>query len=159
MRHSLLILLAILLFSCGNKPRIYEEVHKIKEQTWIYSDSLDYTFNIQDTSHIYGMGIVVQFSENYPYENIYTRIKTILPNGDVRDNLFSIELQKPEKRRSLTCSSKYCTIDVFLQAPLKFIDTGDYTIRIFQFTRDDSLKGISNVGLYVEKLESIYKEK
>lgn len=157
MRYLLISLIAIVLFSC-TENRIYENTHTFEDKEWSYSDSIEFTFEVEDTSQLYGLGMTVTFSEDYPYQNIYTNIKTFLPNGETRKNLFSVELQKSEKRRSLQCNDETCLADVFLQAPLKFIDEGEYTIRVFQHSRDQSLEGISNVGLYVEELKSAYKE-
>lgn len=157
MRYLLLLLSLIVLSSCGEN-RIYEQEYEIEDGKWSYSDSLEYKFQIKDTSKIYGLGITVEFNQDYPYENVYTNIKTFLPNDEVRENIFSVELQKPSKRRSLKCKKGECIVDVFLQAPLKFIDEGEYALHIFQHTRDEELPGVNKIGLYLVELKSEFKE-
>ncbi len=159
MRLVLLFAGIFFLAACGKNPRIYEESIKISDQEWSYEDSLDFTFEVKDTTQLYGLGLEVVFTEDYPYENIYTQIKTIMPDKSVKENLFSVELRNSEKRRTLICNEESCTIDVFLQAPLKFIELGDYTLRISQFTRKAVVPGILEISLYLEKLDSAYKSK
>lgn len=157
MRYLLIIAGFLILSSCTDN-RIWEEELEIEEGKWSYQDSLQFTFNVKDTAQIYGLGITVEFTEGYPYENIYTKIKTILPDGEVKEALFSIELRKPNKRRSLSCKNDLCIADVFLQAPMTFVEEGEYTLRLFQHSRDESLPGIQKVGMYLESLSSLYKD-
>lgn len=158
MVRTLIILFCGLLFTSCSDVRVYEKVYTLDDREWSYGDSLEFSFDVRDTSQLYGLGINASFSDAYPYENIYTKIKTILPNGEIKANLFSIELQNSSKRRSLRCTKEYCTADVFLQAPLKFIDKGNYTIRIIQHSRDEDLNGVRGIGLYLEKLKNVYKK-
>lgn len=156
MRFIYLIVALVALSSCGNK-RIYEQDIEIEDENWTYSDSLEFTFEVKDTVKLYGLGMTVEFTEDYPYENIYTNIKTILPDNEVKEALFSVELRKINKRRSMKCKDDVCTVDVFLQAPLKFVEEGKYSLHIFQHSRDEELPGLRKIGLYLEELKSEFK--
>jgi gliding motility-associated lipoprotein GldH len=146
-----LSVLATLLFSC-KKTYWYEGSQKIKNELWRYNDTVKYSFPIKDTSAIYDLYLQVVHDKDYPFQNVYTRIHTLFPNGKKINQVFSLNLYSPDGACKGKCSGNTCTVQIPLQMGAYFENMGSYHIGIEQFMRSDSWAGIQSIGLKIDKM-------
>jgi gliding motility-associated lipoprotein GldH len=149
MRYFYLIIpILFFLASCGDKENyIYQESKSINESGWIYADSLDFNFDIPDTSKIYGLILDVAHTTDYPFQNIYFNISTSFPSGKRLQQSLSSDLAEKSGQWHGKCSGKNCTASIFLQEKAKFNEVGKHRINIAQFSRDSVLVGIEELNL------------
>jgi len=71
--NRIIFVIPIFLFlaSCGNEIYIYSEKKAVNPAGWAYADSLDFNFEMKDTSLVYSILLDIDHSTDYPYQNIY----------------------------------------------------------------------------------------
>jgi len=136
-------------FSCG-KNYHFEQEHSISNKEWTYNDSLNFKFNISDTSKIYNLVLEINHTTIYPFQNMYAEIFTAFPEGQRIRELLSLELANRAGAWFGDCGSENCTLEIPIQEGAFFNQAGDYTITMKQFMRIDPLKGIQNLTLKIE---------
>lgn len=144
-----IFLLALTLFSCG-KSYLYDEEINILNDAWKDSDSLNFQFNIPDTSKIYNILLDVNHSPEYAYQNMYVEIYTAFPAGERIQEMISLELANRAGVWFGDCGSSSCTLEIPIQEGAFFNQAGDYEITIKQFMRKNPLRGVQGMGLKIE---------
>jgi gliding motility-associated lipoprotein GldH len=149
-----LILIAVLSLSMSscNSDIILDEKYAIPEYGWAYSEQAAFEFEIEDTTALYRMAVDIDHSTEFPFQNIYLRIHSVFPNDTTNVILHSVELQEPNGQWIGGCSGEDCSVRVILSENMYFNQTGKHKISFEQYTRRDSLKGIENWGLILEKM-------
>ena len=108
--------------------------------------SFDYT--IADAAAEYRMLIYVRHTERYPYQNMWL----FVDEGTHRD---TIEFYLADDRGRWLGDKHHGFIEmpVLYEAARQFPDTGAYTMRIVHGMRDSVLRGVTDVGLEIVKVE------
>ena len=149
-RISVYILAACLLSSCGQNV-IYSEFQPVQDKLWDKQNEYYFNFEVKDISVPYNISLQLRNNEMYPYQNIW-----ILYEESAHSKEFTI---KDTIEYALADNFGKWTgngITLFQnRIPLKshyiFPDTGRYTINVRHGMRDNKLKGIENIGLFIEK--------
>ena len=121
----LVVCIATVLASCNNDS--FDKRTVIPEAEWRQEDRVVFDVDINDTISPYEFGIGLRHLENYRYSNLFVFLHTTMPNGNLRD------------------------LTVPLNENLLFPLSGTYHFEIEQAMREPVLKGISDIGLYIEK--------
>ena len=96
-------------------------------------------------------GIGLRHLENYRYSNLFVFLHTRMPNGNITHDTIECTLATPEGRWIGKSSGSMRDLVVPLNENLRFPLTGTYHFEIEQAMREPVLKGISDIGLYIEK--------
>lgn len=148
---SLLFLFSLVLifFACSN-DECYRKYFPNK--FWAYGDSLEPKFNVPNTEQAYSIKLKLDITEDYQYQNIYLLFRVIQPDGKVQSSLTNFVLLDNISGKwfgSKKWFSKEYHYEKTLSKGIKFPAEGEYKIRVIQYMRDDSLRGISGVGVCV----------
>jgi gliding motility-associated lipoprotein GldH len=143
-------LLTVFLTSCDSRDIIFEKKVELKDKRWTYADSLQYTFPIKDTTKIYSIYLQVAHEQVYPFQNIYLMLHTQFPSGKRIDNRINIDLAEPTGKWNGDCSGDVCELEIPIQEGAYFNETGNYTLTVEQYLRQDTLVGISAVKVMLE---------
>jgi gliding motility-associated lipoprotein GldH len=146
----LLLALAGLLYACGD-GYAYQKRLAVNPQAWTYADTLDFRFTITDTTARYNLYVDVTHADTFAWQNLYTRLYTRFPDGRRLNKPLSFDLYTSRGESNGKCSGNTCRVETVLQANTRFDQAGEYVITVAQFMRQDSLRGIVEVGLAVEK--------
>lgn len=152
MKKSILyiaFMLTIGLASCGKG--IYNERVVIPEAGWAQDFKTTYDLTVADTVSNYTFGIDVRHLENYRYSNLYVFMNTTMPNGNHTRDTIEITLSTPEGKWIGKSSGSMRDIRKILMPNMQFPLTGSYHFEIEQAMREPVLKGIADIGLYIEK--------
>lgn len=139
-------------WSCG-KSYIYEQTVEVSDAGWSYQDSLVATFDIADTSRIYDLHLLLEHSNDFPYQNFYVRIVTRFPDGQVLSENLSLELANRVGAWQGDCGSERCEIDIPIQTGAYFSQSGTYQISVAQFSRTNPLSGVHRVTFGLAEME------
>ncbi len=145
------IVFLFLLASCDTEKYIYKKEIKVNDLSWEYADSLQYQFDIIDTSKLYSILLDIHHGAEYDYQNIYLNISTIFPSGKYLKQQLSSDLADKKGRWYGKCNSTSCTAPINLQETAKFNEVGKHHITIAQFTRDSSLKEVKDITLKLKE--------
>ena len=146
---ALIIGLSLALAACTNNS--FNKRRVIPEAEWSQENRVAFDINIDDTLSIYEMGIGLRHLENYRYSNLFVFLHTILPNGNHTHDTIECTLATPEGRWIGKSSGSMRDLTIPLNENLRFPLKGNYHFEIEQAMREPKLKGISDIGLYIEK--------
>ncbi len=150
MRNLIFVtILSLLFIGCNSDDVVFTELYEIPNGQWPYSDVYAYTFEVTDTSEMYRLLLYLDFSTDYNWENLYTRISTTYPGDSARTNIVSLELASSTGSWYGDCNSRHCELNIPLQENVKFPMPGEYRIAFEQYMRQEVVEGIEAIGLKV----------
>lgn len=147
---SLGIFCLLFMISCSDKNYIYEESKEIVEGKWLYKDSLNYAFQITDTTKIYNIYLALDHSTDYPYQNLYLKMHTQFPSGKRITQQVSFELADKYGQWYGDCGSNDCNLLVPSQKGAYFNAIGQHRITVEQFMRKNPIEGIRGLSVRIE---------
>ena len=152
MKNILVLLGLFLLVGCG-PSYFFEQKKDIPNGVWTWRDSLDFVFEIKDTTAIYNLYLDVKAKDSYPNENIYLKLFTGFPDGHRLEYTRSFNVFDTKGALIGKRSGSAATQQFVLQENAFFSTPGSYKITVQQFLRLDSIEGIESIGLAVQKTE------
>ena len=123
----------------------------IPEAEWAVGNRVVFDVPIVDTLSVYEFGLGLRHLENYRYSNLFVFLHTRMPNGNVTHDTIECTLATPEGRWIGKSSGSMRDLTIPLNENLLFPLKGTYHFEIEQAMREPVLKGISDIGLYIEK--------
>ncbi len=150
MLKKLLFLLPIclLLTSCSD-DFIFEKTMKTDDGNWSYEDVLQFDFTIADTSKKYDLLLEVEHAGDYGYQNLYVQFHTKFPSGEKKTQLVSLELASKSGIWNGQCSGNTCTVEIPLQTNTVFEETGEHSISVEQYMRENPLPSVAGMTLKI----------
>ncbi|MFK8055398.1 MAG: gliding motility lipoprotein GldH [Saprospiraceae bacterium] len=144
---GLLLLVTVGLSSCG--PELVSEQKHPMPGHWTYADSVQFQYEIQDTSRAYDLVLTVEHTDIFPTQNLYTKFVTIYPNGLRNTEPVNLELADRFGQWLGDCTGESCELRLPLQQGAKYPEAGAYGLTIHQFGRQDSLQALNGFGLEI----------
>ncbi|GAA4834184.1 gliding motility lipoprotein GldH [Algivirga pacifica] len=153
-------ILGLSLLAACDSSRVVEEYVDYTEGNWYYDSVANFEVDIRDTTQDYNIYFNVRNSIAYPFYNLYIQYELSDSSGRLlRSNLqeFTLMHAKTGEPFGETASPAGEGIGLLYthQFPLlntyKFESAGTYTFRFNQYMQPDTLPGIYNVGIRVEK--------
>jgi gliding motility-associated lipoprotein GldH len=145
----LIIGLLVVLAGCGNEG--FDQRKVIPEAKWTMENRVPFDVTVTDTMGVYSFGISLRHLENYRYSNLYVFLHTTFPNDNVTHDTIQLLLATPEGRWVGKGSGSMRDLSVTLNPRMRFPMQGTYHFEIEQAMREPVLKGISDIGLFIEK--------
>jgi gliding motility-associated lipoprotein GldH len=151
---ALLLLVAILFFSC-DKKRVFDE-YKSVGSGW-NKDSI-VTFNLPelDSTKHYNLYINLRDNNNYQYNNIFLIVAMEKPNGFTKVDTLEYQMANPDGTLLGDGFSDIKESKLFYKENVNF--NGKYKIHVKQAVRENGkvpgvklLDGITDVGFRIEK--------
>ncbi|MDR1130191.1 MAG: gliding motility lipoprotein GldH [Prevotellaceae bacterium] len=160
-RHKYFIALfstILLLSSCSDENRIWQQNVIIADCLWNKDTSLKFNIPTEDTVSWYSLSIDLRNRTDYSFQNLYLFLNIKAPNGNTTaDTLnFALAYDDGSWTGSGGLFSKYRENTFLYRKYIRFPEKGNYSINIRHGMRKDDLEGISSVGLtlsYSEKLK------
>ena len=153
MKNKLIWLIFVSLFTVAcTSNDVYFEFKNIAPQGWS-KDSM-YTFEVPITDSLsrYNVYVNIRNRGDYPYQNLWLFLHKTTPDSvQVGD---TIECYLADKRGKWLGSGLGSIVEmpVLYETNVRFKTTGIYKYQIIQGMREDVLKGITDIGLRVEKV-------
>lgn len=148
--NLLLFTIPLLFFACAS-DYAYQKEYALPEEGWTYQDTLNFSFDIEDTTSIYNLYLKIEHEKDYAFQNLYTRIHTKFPGGERIAEVLSLELADKAGGWQGNCSKKSCQLSIPIQQNAFFNAAGAYEITLEQFMRTDAVKGLHKIGFMLEK--------
>ena len=142
-----------LLISC-NSNTVYNQSVELPAFGWISKNAIAFEVVVADSLNNYEFGIVIRNTTTYRYSNIYFFLLTEFPNGNVSRDTIECMIVNIEGKWLGKGWGDIKENNILLKSGLRFPLTGNYKFLIQQAMRVDTLKGISDIGLYIIKEET-----
>ncbi|GAB6395493.1 MAG: gliding motility lipoprotein GldH [Bacteroidales bacterium] len=145
-------LLAATLFlwvSCGN-PAVYHQYQLIPSKGWEGEQEYYFTFMIEEAAIPYNVILEIRNNNLYPYQNLWVLYQEELPTGDIRQDTVQCMLADDFGKwsgKGISLFESSFPIRSGYMFPMK----GQYTFSFRQGMRNDTLTGIQEIGLRVER--------
>jgi gliding motility-associated lipoprotein GldH len=146
----LVLAITAMAVSCSTES-IYEANIDIPKESWSIDSTAIFKVDIIDTLSVHHIYINVRNTTNYPNSNLFLFIQTTSPNGaQLRDTM---ECFLADTRGNWLGKGFGALRDnqVPYKKFIRFPEEGTYTFSIQHGMRAQSLKGVSSIGLRVEK--------
>lgn len=144
-----ILILLTMITSCTTDS--FDKRTVIPEAEWRQENRVAFDIDINDTISPYEFGIGLRHLENYRYSNLFVFLHTRMPNGNVTHDTIECTLATPEGRWIGKSSGSMRDLTIPLNENLLFPLSGTYHFEIEQAMREPVLKGISDIGLYIDK--------
>ncbi|PJA08744.1 MAG: gliding motility lipoprotein GldH [Flavobacteriales bacterium CG_4_10_14_0_2_um_filter_32_8] len=139
------------LFSCDT-TKVYEEYQEIAGANWQKENSINFEFVAKDTLSPHNLYINIRNTGNYPYSNIYLFVTMEGPNGNLLKDTVNCILADNRGKWLGKGVGDLWDLKMPYYGGFRFAQKGKYIVSFEQAMRvEDGLKGITDVGLRVEK--------
>lgn len=151
--------MTFLLSQCADKNLVFEQNVVFNNSKWATTDRAVMEFNIDDTISQHNFYLNVRNTESYPYRNLYVFVKTTFPNGKFSKDTVGVILADATGKwlgsgNGYLSSSQHLSNTIMYKYNKRFPLSGEYKVEIEQAMRVDTLEGIRNVGLKIERIPS-----
>lgn len=144
------IAIVALMIAC-DANRIFDEYKQINDSNWNKDSLVVFTIPITDTIQNYNMFINVRNDINYNFSNLWLFINIIQPNGTFVSDTFEIALAEPSGEWLGEGFGGVKKREIMYRGNVYFPVSGDYSISIQQGMREKDLRGVTDVGVRIEK--------
>jgi gliding motility-associated lipoprotein GldH len=160
-QHSptLVTMLAVLVLTaaCSDDRVVFEQNIEISDALWAVSERAVLTYDALDTVTQHNFLINVRNTEAYPYRNLYLFLKTTFPNGKTSRDTIGLFLADATGKwlgtgTGYLNSGRYPGARVMYAYNKRFPAEGEYVFEIEHAMRVDTLVGIRNIGMRIEKM-------
>ena len=151
LRNSILFLFICWITTACNENTLYHSYQSIPREGWNRNDTLVFNVPIADSLTVLHLSAEVRNESNYPYRNLYLTVSQNLEDSTTwkTDTLLFVLANKDSKWIGTGWGSLFQS-----DLPVRDIATrhsGNYKIRVTHGMKDDTLKGISDIGIKIER--------
>lgn len=145
-----LISLTLALSGCGD-DYYFAKSEALNNQAWPEDRITGFNFSVEDTTESFNFIINIRNTTDYEYQNLYLFMNTIYPDQRSSRDTMELILAAPNGQW-LGKGKGFYRDNLFLfkkdvRLPMK----GNYRIEFIQAMRTDTLKGIDEIGLRIQK--------
>jgi gliding motility-associated lipoprotein GldH len=149
----MIVSLLWLMPACSNDA-FFEEFRKTDGETWHMNDLKEFPVYINDTAATYRLIFTIRNTTDYEYSNLYIFFTSIAPGQILTRDTIECLLADRYGRWLGKGFGKIRENRFLIKDNLFFPETGEYLFTLGQAMRSESLKGIADVGLRLEKTGS-----
>ena len=147
----LIVVLLINIFAACNLGAVYDDNISFENAQWEKSETARFQLNIADSLSQYDFYINLRNTADYRFQNLYIFLTTHFPNKNVTRDTIEFILADQTGRWLGKGWGNLKEHDILLKSNLTFPLSGDYTFLIQHAMRVDTLNGINNIGVRIEK--------
>ncbi len=133
-----------------DKTRFYNKTVQTPKNGWKASDTLYYTFNIQDTTQLYNFYFEVRNTSDYNKQNLYLFITAFYPNKTFSRDTAECLLAAPDGKWLGKGMGKFKDSRFLFRKGVRFRNSGEHTIAVNQAMRDENVQGIKAIGIILK---------
>jgi len=151
-RLSLVFTIALII-SC-DREKFYDESLSLSNDQWPGDKEMSFKINIEDTVNTYRFYLNVRNSTAYKYNNIYFFLTTEYPGGGMSRDTIECQLAARDGKWLGRGSGRYRDNRIMIRENIRFPRKGEYTLSLNQAMREDTLQGVSEAGVRLERQNS-----
>jgi gliding motility-associated lipoprotein GldH len=151
---ALLVLTIILITAC-DRTRVFEENKKIPDGAWKQDFSVGLDAEITDTTTMQNILVNVRNAGDYNYSNLFLFVKMVFPDGKVTSDTLECTLADPSGKWQGDGLGDIWNHQIMFKPHILFPRTGKYHFEIQQGMRTETVKGIMDVGIRIEKSQGL----
>ena len=148
--HSLLLLLlAVVLFGCGEKP-LFEKVYSFENRVWTLDQKPEFKLEVTDTTALYDISLTLRTTTDYKFNNLWIFLNTTLPDGQSERLPFQIRISNEDG--SWIGNKTGSVVETSLDFPARKLPVkGEYSFIVEQAVTQSQVDEVLDIGLRVNK--------
>jgi len=153
---ALLLLIAILFFSC-DKKRVFDE-YKSVGSAWDKDSIVSFNLPELDSTKRYNLFVNLRANNDYKFNNLFLIVSIETPNGFTKVDTLEYQMANPDGSLLGDGFTDIKESKLFYKEKVRF--KGKYQVHIKQAVREDgkipgvtALEGITDVGFRIEKID------
>ncbi len=151
-RWGVALALLVALSACS-QPAL-ELARQPDEARWLYADSLVGSFTVADSTVPHRVVMQLSLTEDYPFRNLYLRLRLQPPTGPAQVATPEFVLQDAFGNWNVPHSLlRRYELSATLNDSARFRPAGRWTVSVRQYTRLDTLPGVAAVRLTVQPVQ------
>lgn len=123
------------------------------DQQWHWKEKGFFEVNIEDTTCWYSMYVNTRITNAYPYSNLWVLLKSVSPSGDTSTARIELNLFEPDGRPTGLARGTVLEYRIPSIPRMDFSQTGTWRFSIEQNMRVNTLPGVLDIGIALEKGE------
>ena len=151
-KYLLLPVMLLVAVSCSFNT-MYDETVAIEGGNWPQDKAARFDVNISDTLANLNFFVNIRNDNSYRYSNLYVFLTTHFPNGNITRDTIELLLADESGKWLGKGWGRIKEHKIGLKENLRFPLSGKYIFLLQHAMRDDTLTGITDVGLIFEKTD------
>lgn len=153
MRNWILVLMALVLASCGPEA-VYQKMSAIPNSEWKKETSFSHEVDMSNESGLMDLNLEIRHAGNYPYSNLYVFLRSEFPDGKTRVDTVECPLARATGEWYGSGLGDLYTLSIPFRKNVQFNQKGVYSITLTHGMRQDTLEGITDIGITFYQSES-----
>ncbi|HYQ57575.1 MAG TPA: gliding motility lipoprotein GldH [Draconibacterium sp.] len=149
--QSILFAGILVMLAACDPHSVFDQYKPINKGVWNKDSLVVFNVPVTDTLQNHNLYINVRNNVNYRYSNLWLFITIEQPGGEAVKDTFELVLANPSGQWLGEGRGGLKDLKTIYRRNVFFPVSGDYTINLQQGMRNEELKGISDVGVRVEK--------
>ncbi len=134
------------------KHTVYHSFHHLSIAGWKKSDTLPFHIAVTDSNppvlHLFAD---IRYRQDYPYSRLYLFIRQNLQDSSTwKTDTISLQLTDDKGRKTGNGGNAVLQLSAFVGS-VRPQSSGKYVIQVVSGMKDESLTGINDIGIRVEK--------
>ncbi len=151
--HFIIVCVLLTVFASCDKNLVFEKNLPVAEKGWNKDSVIAFDIPIADTLQNNNLYINVRNDIKYKYSNLWLFIEIDQPGNKSVTDTFEVTLADPAGKWFGEGFGGVKNRQVIYKRNVYFPVSGDYKINIKQGMRENVLKGITDIGVRLEKQE------
>lgn len=148
-----LLFIAVFSVSCISNV-IFDETISVEQSGWYKNDIARFDVVIEDSVNSFDYYLNIRNTIDYRFSNLYVFMNTTYPNGNISRDTVEFVLADKSGKWFGNGWGEIKDNSILLVQGIKFPLKGAYTFQIQQAMRVDTLMGISDIGIRIQKSEN-----
>ena len=149
---SIFFMMLLLIAPACSESYFYESEVSIPEGVWNSQKAAIFEPVLKDTAQIYNVILSITNTDDYRHSNIWFFVKTTSPDGFSHKDTLEYFLAEETGKWLGKKDRDTWTRKLYFKNQIRFPNSGKYTFEVLQGMRDIELKGITKVGILLEKI-------
>ena len=154
MRNWIPVLISIVLSSCGPEA-VYQKMSAIHRSEWTKEIAFSHEVEMTDEIGLVDIDLEIRHAGNYPYSNLFVFLYSEFPDGKSRIDTVECLLAKPTGEWYGAGLGDLYSVSIPFRKNVRFNQQGGYTISLSHGMRQDTLRGIADIGITLYKSEVV----
>lgn len=150
LRFLIIIPLVVWMYGCNEKIA-FEDNFKTNEKGWSVDEKLIFEFEVKDTTQLYDIFLNARNTTDYGYSNLFIFFQTDFPDGRVFRDTVEMIIADRQGKWTGKGFGKLKANSFLFRKDVWFPEKGIYEFTIQHAMREETLVGISDMGVRIEK--------
>lgn len=153
-KTAILIIILLVTVAPGcSRNTLYTDVTGIPSEEWSLNNVVEFKPEMTDTSSICNITFSIRTGASFPFRNIWLFINTVSPSGKSITDTLQYNLADEKGKWYGHGFGDIHELELPFRTGIYFPEKGTYTFKIRHGMRVETLKGVYDLGLRIEKIK------